>query len=290
MELLTSFTGSHVMPPFMMCPRGLRKWKLNGTELMLYLAILDRVRLSERHNGWRDERGRIWCYYPVRALASDLDRGESAVKSGLRSLEKKGLLERERQGQGKPDRLFITLLWEDEEPAQEEEWWDVPDVCWFTFPGDSIPADPPAWESGHSEEREADPLESQEPDPPERRESDPPERRESDLPAGGNPPPSNNYIRNKERESMREQKRGSNTPAREPRRPPSRDAPFLSFPGKRFLFPENRRLWRDHKVFYPPLRLSESNPLPWASIRYNPPSRRASLAPLQGSWREAPER
>lgn len=93
----------------MICPRSLRKWRLNGTEVMLYLSVLDRCRLSARHTGWRTAGGDPWCCYTVRALAADLGRGESAVKLGLRGLEDKGLLRRERQGLGKPDRLIVFV-------------------------------------------------------------------------------------------------------------------------------------------------------------------------------------
>ena len=126
---------------------------------MLYLSVLDRARLSERHEGWRDEGGFVWCLYTVRALAADLGRSESAVKAGLQGLEDKGLLRRERRGQGKPDRLFVNLPEDDETPAGPE----------------SLPPEGP------------------EPPPQEGLESPPPEVRKPTPPGDGNPPPSKNY-------------------------------------------------------------------------------------------------
>ena len=179
--MLTNYTDDRGLPPYMICPRSLRKWRLNGTEVMLYLSVLDRCRLSARHTGWRTAGGDPWCCYTVRALAADLGRGESAVKLGLRGLEDKGLLRRERQGLGKPDRLIVFVPREDEEdcPAEAQSS-DAPEVCG--------PASPEGWETAS------------------------PEGRKSGSLRDGNPPPSKNY-----RERTIEQKQGSRNPAARPR-------------------------------------------------------------------------
>ena len=225
------------MPSYMMCPKALRKLKLNGTEIMIYLSVLDRCRLSARNGGWRDSAGRVWCYYTIRSLAEDLGRGETAVKAALRSLENRGLIRRERQGLGRPDRIFVRLLPDREEPPAP---WENKDwkVLYFTLP-DSGPLrclpDPDAPAPEEPEEPEAGLPEEEEADPPKVREAvssevrgsvfqavretDLHEGRGSDLPevrdpapqTGGDPPPNKNY-----RKRTMEEQEGSNT-ARIPR-------------------------------------------------------------------------
>lgn len=250
--MLLDYGDGLPMPSYMMCPKALRKQKLNGTEIMIYLSVLDRCRLSARTGGWRDPAGRVWCFYTIRALAKDLARGETAVKDGLRSLEEKGLIRRERQGLGKPDRIFVRLLPDREEPPDpwENKDWDV---IYFTIPGSGPlnglpdpdapapkgPAEPVETEepeeTEETEEPEAGPPEEGEAYPPEPREAasyegrkavsqevrktDLPERRESVPPEvrgsafqTGGTPPP---IKNDRKRTMEEQG-GSNT-ARIPR-------------------------------------------------------------------------
>ncbi len=170
--MLREYTDDCAMPAFLMFPRALRRWKLSGTEVLLYLSLLDRTRLSARNEGWRDEGGSVWCYYPVRALAGDLDRCESVVKDGLRGLEKKGLLRRQRQGQGKPDRLFVRIPGEDGPDARED-------------------GKPARQEGGKPNSQES-------------RRSVPQESRRSNSPEDGKPVPNQ-----KERDKMSDPKQGS---------------------------------------------------------------------------------
>ena len=68
--------------------------------------LLDRVSLSVR-NGWRDGEGRTYVYYAVAEICEDF--GCSRVTAGklLSELEGIGLIERKKQGQGKPDRIYV---------------------------------------------------------------------------------------------------------------------------------------------------------------------------------------
>ena len=196
--LVCSFlTGGLNMPRYLICPHALAGSNLNATELMVYMLILDRCRLSALHEGWQDSMGRVFCIYPVHELAVASGRGETAVKNALRRLEELGLLRRERRGLGKPDRLFVRVPWgggppvrgfwdEEEAPGQEEE--DQPEA------GDAAGGNPSL--KG---------TEGRISVSPEGRESVSLERRISVSQTGGNPPPNKTTLE-KLRRKGREQR------------------------------------------------------------------------------------
>ena len=87
---------------------------LNSTEKLVYIELLKRTRLSQMNahqigesNKWENENGEIFIFYPIKDLAKKMKRGESAIKTALKSLEQEGLLRRERQGQGQANRLYL---------------------------------------------------------------------------------------------------------------------------------------------------------------------------------------
>lgn len=73
---------------------------------LLYGLLLDRMGLSMK-NGWTDENGFVYIYYTVAAVRKDLSCGKEKACKLLAELESTELLERRRQGQGKPDRLYV---------------------------------------------------------------------------------------------------------------------------------------------------------------------------------------
>ena len=119
-RLLYDFTDDSIMPRFLIYPAALMGMKLNATETGLYLLLLDRSRLSAMNEGWRDGQGRIWCVYPVRSLAARLGCSATNVKNGLRRLEARGLIARQKTGLGKADRIFVRLPGEDAPPRPSE--------------------------------------------------------------------------------------------------------------------------------------------------------------------------
>ena len=89
---------------------------------LLYGMMLDRMGLSLR-NGWLDKTGRVYIYYTVEEIQSDLDCGH--VKAGrllaeLDTVKGIGLIERVRQGQGKPTKIYVKKF-SPEPPPQGEE-------------------------------------------------------------------------------------------------------------------------------------------------------------------------
>lgn len=96
------------LPPYMIYPRFLMELELSDTAKIVYVLLLDRTRLSMKHEGWSDEWGNLFVHYTVESLAADIHRCPMTVKTALRDLEKAGLVERFRQGVGRPNRIYIN--------------------------------------------------------------------------------------------------------------------------------------------------------------------------------------
>lgn len=71
----------------------------------LYGLLLDRVALSKK-NGWKDEFGRIFVYYSIKNIMKDLNCAHGKAEKLLAELEEYGLVERKRQGAGRPSILY----------------------------------------------------------------------------------------------------------------------------------------------------------------------------------------
>ena len=95
---------------FYRVPRQLVKGReyrpLSPAGKLLFGLLLDRVSLSVR-NSWQDGEGRAYVYYAIAEICEDF--GCSRVTAGklLSELERIGLIERRKQGQGKPDRIYV---------------------------------------------------------------------------------------------------------------------------------------------------------------------------------------
>ena len=77
---------------------------------LLYGLLLDRMGLSSR-NGWYDELGRVYIYYPLDEIQDDLSCGHDKAVKLLAELDTGkgiGLIERVKQGQGRPAKIYET--------------------------------------------------------------------------------------------------------------------------------------------------------------------------------------
>ena len=101
-------------------PAALLKTDLTSTEMVVYMLLLNRSNLSARRAGWTDGEGRVFVVYPVAELAEALGKSEAGVKKALNGLEKKDLIARRQQGQGKPSRIFLKLPQEESVPGLPE--------------------------------------------------------------------------------------------------------------------------------------------------------------------------
>ena len=78
---------------------------LSNEAKVLYAFILRRTELS-RKNGWADDCGRIFLYYPICEVVTLLHCGRQKAVNTLRELQYAGLVEIQKQGCGKPNRIF----------------------------------------------------------------------------------------------------------------------------------------------------------------------------------------
>lgn len=76
---------------------------------LLYGMLLDRMSLSEK-NEWYDDNGRVYIYYTVDEICEDMNCGRDKAMKLLAELDTGkgiGLIERIKQGQGKPTKLYV---------------------------------------------------------------------------------------------------------------------------------------------------------------------------------------
>ena len=73
---------------------------LSNEAKVLYAFILRRTELS-RKNGWADDCGRIFLYYPICEVVDLLHCGRQKAVNTLRELQYAGLVEIQKQGRGK---------------------------------------------------------------------------------------------------------------------------------------------------------------------------------------------
>lgn len=102
-------TPSSPLPPYLAYPRFLLDMDISETAKLLYAVLLDRARLSRQNDGWTDERGHVYLYYTISNLAAAIHRSEMTVKTALRVLSDKGLIYRQRQGPGSPNRIYVKI-------------------------------------------------------------------------------------------------------------------------------------------------------------------------------------
>ena len=81
--------------------------QLSAEAKILYGIMLDKLDLSVK-NKWGDEKGRVYIIYTVEQIMADMNCADQKATKLLDELEKKcGLIERRRQGLGKPNLIFV---------------------------------------------------------------------------------------------------------------------------------------------------------------------------------------
>ena len=86
---------------------------------VLYGLLLDRMSLSAK-NGWLDQEGRVYIVYTVEDIMDALSCASQKAMKLLTELDEKcGLIERKRQGLGKPNLMYVKNF----VSAPESKFW-----------------------------------------------------------------------------------------------------------------------------------------------------------------------
>lgn len=83
---------------------------------ILYGLMLDRMSLSMK-NGWMDQQNRVYIYFTLEDAVELLGCGHGKAVRLFAELDSKkgiGLIERRKQGQGKPAKIYVKSFWEEE--------------------------------------------------------------------------------------------------------------------------------------------------------------------------------
>ena len=103
--------------------------KLSTDAKLLYGLLLDRMGLSAK-NGWYDDMGRVFIYYTLDEIQEDLNCGHEKAVRLLAELDtgKKGfgLIERVKQGQGRPTKIYVKRFTTRTIPPQPPAPQDIP--------------------------------------------------------------------------------------------------------------------------------------------------------------------
>ena len=80
---------------------------LSSEAKVLYGILLKRMDLSAK-NGWFDEQGRVFIICTLEEIMETMNCADNKATKLMNELEEKcGLIERKRQGQGKPNLIYV---------------------------------------------------------------------------------------------------------------------------------------------------------------------------------------
>ena len=82
---------------------------ISNDSKLLYGMMLDRAGLSVR-NGWTDSAQRVFIYFKMEEAVSKLHVGHNKAVRLYKELETYGMIERKKQGLGKPDQIYVKVF------------------------------------------------------------------------------------------------------------------------------------------------------------------------------------
>ena len=81
--------------------------KMSPEAKVLYGILLNRMDLSAK-NGWLDEQGRVYIICTLEEIMETMNCADNKATKLMEELENKcGLIERKRQGQGRPNLIYV---------------------------------------------------------------------------------------------------------------------------------------------------------------------------------------
>ena len=95
---------------YMIFPTFLLEMNLNPTTMIVYMLLLNRIRLSIKNKKkWTDSSGRVYCNFRIDDLASEIGRSSTTVKSCLNALREAKLIETVQIGINNPNKIYIKI-------------------------------------------------------------------------------------------------------------------------------------------------------------------------------------
>ena len=95
---------------FFRIPRNLIKHKyfknVSEAAKLLFGLMLDRLSLSLK-NDWKDSKNRVFIFYTLEDIQEDLNCAHGKAVKLLAELESIGLIDRVKQGQGRPTKIYV---------------------------------------------------------------------------------------------------------------------------------------------------------------------------------------
>ncbi len=76
---------------------------------LLYTLMLDRTSLSVK-NSWYDRYGNLFIYYTIKEIEESLQCSHNKAVRMLDELEAVELIQRVKQGQGRPTRIYVKKI------------------------------------------------------------------------------------------------------------------------------------------------------------------------------------
>lgn len=101
------------MSKFLMCPESLFSdptYRLLSNEAKILLVLMiDVASLSQKNSArWTDKNGKIYIYFSQEKICKRLNCGPSKARKTVRELENVGIITQYRQGQGKPNKIYVN--------------------------------------------------------------------------------------------------------------------------------------------------------------------------------------
>ena len=85
--------------------------KISAEAKLLYSILFDRTELSNK-NGWKDDQDRVYIICTIAEISESMNCGNKKAVRLLDELENKaGLIERKRQGLGKPNLIYVKSFY-----------------------------------------------------------------------------------------------------------------------------------------------------------------------------------
>lgn len=116
--------GETVNFSFFRIPRALVKddrfRELSTDSKLLYGLMLDRMGLSLKNN-WQDAEGRTFIYFTLEEIQTTLSCGHNKAVRLMAELEQYDLIKRVKQGQGKPAKIYVKKIDDNDDDEQNTD-------------------------------------------------------------------------------------------------------------------------------------------------------------------------